>query len=87
MKNVVPERVGFSSERLTRIDRVMQSYVDDGRLAGSVGEFGWGGAFDTYFWVDPAEQLYGLLMTQHAPNNCYHIAAQFKQLMYQAMVG
>ncbi|MCJ7551423.1 MAG: beta-lactamase family protein [Anaerolineae bacterium] len=87
MKSAIPERFGFSSERLTRIDRVMQSCVDDGRLAGSVGEFGWGGAFSTCFWIDPAEDLYGLLMTQLTPNNHYPIAAQFKQLTYQAMIG
>ena len=56
-------------------------------MAGSVGEFGWGGAFSTYFWIDPAEQLYGLFMTQHAPNNTYPVAAQFKQLTYQALIG
>jgi CubicO group peptidase (beta-lactamase class C family) len=31
---------------------------------GSVGEFGWGGAAKTYFWVDPVEDLVGLFMTQ-----------------------
>ena len=31
---------------------------------GSVGEFGWAGAAKTYYWVDPAEQLVGVLMTQ-----------------------
>jgi len=36
MKSAIPERVGFSSERLMRIDRVMQGYVDDGRLAGLI---------------------------------------------------
>jgi CubicO group peptidase (beta-lactamase class C family) len=30
----------------------------------SVGEFGWSGAAATYFWVDPVEQIVGLLMTQ-----------------------
>jgi CubicO group peptidase (beta-lactamase class C family) len=30
----------------------------------SNGSFGWGGAFGTYFWVDPKEQLVGLLMIQ-----------------------
>lgn len=34
-------------------------------LAGSPGEFGWSGAAKTYFWVDPVEQLVGVLMTQH----------------------
>ncbi len=30
----------------------------------SVGEFGWGGAAKTYYWVDPQEELIGLFMTQ-----------------------
>lgn len=32
--------------------------------AGSEGEFGWAGAAKTYYWVDPREQLVGVLMTQ-----------------------
>jgi len=31
---------------------------------GSVGEFGWGGVGKTYFWVDPAEEIIGILMAQ-----------------------
>jgi CubicO group peptidase (beta-lactamase class C family) len=34
-------------------------------LAGSVGEFGWAGAAKTYYWVDPVEQIAGVLMTQY----------------------
>jgi CubicO group peptidase (beta-lactamase class C family) len=55
-------------------------------IAGSVGEFGWDGAFSTYVWVDPKEALYGLMMLQHEPNAYYPIAQQFKQLTYQAIV-
>jgi CubicO group peptidase (beta-lactamase class C family) len=33
-------------------------------LPGSVGEFGWGGAANTYYWVDPREELVGLFMAQ-----------------------
>ncbi len=55
--------------------------------AGSVGEFGWSGAFSTYFWIDPVETLYGVLMTQYTPNNIYPIWGQFKQLTYQAIIG
>jgi CubicO group peptidase (beta-lactamase class C family) len=32
---------------------------------GSVDEFGWAGAAKTYYWVDPAEELVGVLMTQY----------------------
>jgi CubicO group peptidase (beta-lactamase class C family) len=31
---------------------------------GSAGEFGWSGAAKTYYWVDPKEEVVGLLMTQ-----------------------
>jgi CubicO group peptidase (beta-lactamase class C family) len=34
-------------------------------VPGSVGEFGWAGAAKTYYWVDPQEELVGLLMTQY----------------------
>jgi CubicO group peptidase (beta-lactamase class C family) len=56
-------------------------------LYGSVGEFGWDGAFATYFWIDPKEALYGLMMLQHSPNAYYPIHPQFKQLTYQAMLS
>ena len=32
---------------------------------GSVGEFGWAGAAKTYYWVDPAEELVGVFMSQY----------------------
>jgi CubicO group peptidase (beta-lactamase class C family) len=34
-------------------------------LAGSPGEFGWSGAAKTYYWVDPVEEIVGVLMTQY----------------------
>jgi CubicO group peptidase (beta-lactamase class C family) len=65
--------------------RVLMDVSKSG-LYGSVGEFGWDGAFSTYFWVDPQEALYGLLMLQHSPNAFYPIHQQFKQFTYQALV-
>jgi len=53
---------------------------------GNCGEFFWGGAFSTYFWIDPQETLYGVLMTQFDPNWGYPTPWQFKQLTYQALV-
>ncbi len=66
--------------------RVLMDVSQTG-MAGNVGEFGWDGAFSTYFWVDPTLQLYGLLMLQHYPNAYYPVAQQFKQLTYQALVA
>lgn len=64
--------------------RVLMDVAATG-LAGSVGEFGWDGAFSTYFWIDRHEQLCGVLLTQHQPNAYYPIANQFKALTYQAL--
>lgn len=52
---------------------------------GNQGEFYWGGAFSTYFWIDPLESLYGVLMTQFDPVWAYPTPWQFKQLTYQAL--
>lgn len=65
--------------------RVLMDVSASGK-AGSVGEFGWDGAFNTYFWIDRTQALYGLLMTQHSPNNYYPLADTFKQLTYQAII-
>ncbi|HLO17239.1 MAG TPA: serine hydrolase domain-containing protein [Anaerolineales bacterium] len=67
--------------------RVLMDVARSG-VAGSVGEFGWDGAFCTYFWVDPKESLYGLLMLQYSPNgydSIHQLHQQFKQLTYQAL--
>ena len=50
----------------------------------SVGNFSWGGAAATTFWIDPQEELVGLLMTQLL-NNRYPFQQQFKVLAYQAL--
>jgi CubicO group peptidase (beta-lactamase class C family) len=64
--------------------RVLMDVAANG-IAGSVGEFGWDGAHSTYFWVDPKEALYRLLMMQHNPNYIT-LHQRFKQLTYQALV-
>ena len=50
----------------------------------SVGSFSWGGAAATTFWIDPVEEVVGLLMTQ-IHNNPYPFHDQFKALTYQAL--
>ena len=54
-------------------------------VAGSQGEFMWGGYAGTYFWVDPKEQLVGIYMTQApSPIRAYY-RKLFKQLVYSAI--
>lgn len=53
-------------------------------LPGSAGDFGWSGAAKTYYWVDPHEDLVGLLMTQFMVGYD-HPEADFRTLVYQAI--
>jgi len=56
------------------------------KVPGSAGEFAWGGAASTAFWVDPAEQITAMFFTQLVPSSTYPIRSQLKQLVYQALV-
>jgi CubicO group peptidase (beta-lactamase class C family) len=54
---------------------------------GSAGEYTWGGAGGTLFWVDPKEQLVAILMTQAQPGPWQREFRElFRQLVYQAIV-
>lgn len=53
---------------------------------GSVGEYFWAGAADTYFFIDPAEELIGLLMTQNYPAGVYKLREELQTFAYQAIV-
>jgi CubicO group peptidase (beta-lactamase class C family) len=65
------------------------SVVDDpakNKVLSTKGEFGWGGAASTAFWVDPTERITALFFTQLLPSSTYPIRPQLKQLVYQALV-
>jgi CubicO group peptidase (beta-lactamase class C family) len=56
-------------------------------VAGSAGEYNWGGAGGTAFWVDPKEQLVAVLMTQAQPGSWQREFRElFRQLVYQAIL-
>jgi CubicO group peptidase (beta-lactamase class C family) len=57
----------------------------DGQL-GSAGAFGWGGAYHTTYWVDPAEKIVGVLMTQLLPATGSDLHGKFRNLVYQSVV-
>ena len=54
---------------------------------GSVGEYYWGGAASTIFWIDPAEELIAIFMTQFMPSGTFNFRGQIKQLLYPGLVG
>lgn len=51
----------------------------------SVGNYGWGGAAATNFWVDPVEDMVCIIMTQ-LMDNMLPFQSDFRVLTYQAMV-
>ncbi|MEZ4712799.1 MAG: serine hydrolase domain-containing protein, partial [Caldilineaceae bacterium] len=53
---------------------------------GSAGNYGWGGAANTNFWIDPQEELIGILMLQYMPSGTYPVTPDFRNLTYQALV-
>jgi CubicO group peptidase (beta-lactamase class C family) len=54
---------------------------------GSVGEFGWGGAYHSVYWVDPKEQLVVVYFTQLLPSGGLDDHAKLRALVYQAIVN
>jgi CubicO group peptidase (beta-lactamase class C family) len=54
-------------------------------VAGSEGEYFWGGAAGTRFWIDPNEQMIGIFMIQILPHTNLTYGSQFRQLAYQAI--
>jgi CubicO group peptidase (beta-lactamase class C family) len=52
---------------------------------GSEGEYFWGGAAGTRFWIDPKEQMIGIFMIQILPHTNLTYGSQFRQLAYQAI--
>lgn len=55
------------------------------QMLGSVGNYGWGGAANTNFWIDPQEEMIGILMLQYMPSDTYPIVPDFHILTYQAL--
>ncbi|WP_396624920.1 serine hydrolase domain-containing protein [Luteitalea sp.] len=53
---------------------------------GSVGEYGWGGAYHTKFWVDPVEKMVVVFMTQLLPAAGSDAHMTLRQLVYGAIV-
>jgi CubicO group peptidase (beta-lactamase class C family) len=54
-------------------------------VPGSKGEFYWGGMYSTAFFVDPAEELAMVFMTQLQPSSSYPIRRELKTLIYSAL--
>ena len=65
--------------------RVITDIAQHG-IIGSNGIYSWGGAASTVFWIDPAEDLIAILLTQFMPSSYYPLRREFQVATYQAMV-
>jgi CubicO group peptidase (beta-lactamase class C family) len=77
--------VGFDGMGFGLTMAVSKGPVASG-VIGSEGEFSWGGAASTIFWVDPAEELVVVFMTQLLPSGTFNLRGQLKSLVYPAIM-
>ncbi|MFZ5669385.1 MAG: serine hydrolase domain-containing protein [Pseudomonadota bacterium] len=54
-------------------------------IPGSNGDFFWGGAASTFFWVDPAEDLAVVFLTQLLPSSAWPVRRELRTLVYAAL--
>ena len=52
---------------------------------GPAGDFMWGGAASTAFWIDPTEEMYTVFMTQLLPSGVFDFRGQLRSLVYGAI--
>jgi CubicO group peptidase (beta-lactamase class C family) len=71
--------IGFGLGLASTVDQVEAGSV-------SQGEYYWGGAASTIFWIDPKEELVVIFMTQLMPSRTFDFRGQLKSLVYSSLV-
>jgi CubicO group peptidase (beta-lactamase class C family) len=74
------EGVGFGLGVYVVVDPVRA------QVPSSAGEYGWGGMASTAFWVDPAEDLVVVFLTQLVPSTTFDFRGQLKAIIHGAIV-
>ena len=64
----------------------MTTDVAKTQVAGSVGDYWWGGAASTAFWIDPVEDLSVVFLTQFLPSTLYPIRRELRTLVNAAVL-
>jgi CubicO group peptidase (beta-lactamase class C family) len=54
-------------------------------MPGSNGDYFWGGAASTFFWIDPEEDLIGIFMTQLMPSSTWPVRKEMRTMVYAAL--
>jgi CubicO group peptidase (beta-lactamase class C family) len=71
--------VGFGLGFASKVDPVSNGYP------ASAGSYFWGGLASTLFWVDPAEELVVVFMTQLMPSSTFNFRGQLENIIYAAL--
>jgi CubicO group peptidase (beta-lactamase class C family) len=74
------EGVGFGLGFAVVVDLIKTQQL------GSVGEYYWGGAASTIFWIDPVQELVVIFLTQLMPSNTFNFRGQLKSIIYPAII-
>jgi CubicO group peptidase (beta-lactamase class C family) len=61
------------------------SEKDHAKIPSSLGAFEWGGMYYTHYWIDPKEDLVGVVLFQVFPTKGWGIENQFKAMIYEAL--
>lgn len=72
------EGVGFGLGFASTLDEVTAGTI-------GTGDYYWGGAASTIFWVDPAEDMFAIFMTQLMPSATFNFRGQIKNIIYGAI--
>lgn len=56
------------------------------QILGTPGEYSWGGAASTAFWIDPREEMFVVFLTQLMPSSTYPFRRELRVLTYQSIV-
>ena len=75
---LMPAGHGFGLGFAVRTDRGLAPF------AGSLGQFFWGGMAGTFFWVDPKEELFAVIMMQ-GPGQREYFRTLFRNMVYAAV--
>ncbi len=64
----------------------MTTEVAKTQIAGSAGEYWWGGAASTAFWIDPVEDICVVFLTQFLPSTLYPIRRELRTMVNAAVL-
>jgi CubicO group peptidase (beta-lactamase class C family) len=71
--------VGFGLGFACKVDPLRNGYP------ASAGTYYWGGMASTLFWIDPAQELIVLFLTQLIPSSTFNFRGQLEALIYAAL--